>query len=97
MSDNINSKDFMIGTVIGGLIGASLALLFAPKSGKDLRGDINQGANQMMDKASDLKDTVQEKSLDLKDVAYEKSSDLTDTASQKGSELKKRRWKRHPN
>ena len=45
--------------LIGGSIGAVLALLFAPKSGKDLRGDIGdisrRGYDATLEKANDLK------------------------------------------
>ena len=30
--DGINSKDFLIGTLIGGIIGSTTALFLAPKS-----------------------------------------------------------------
>ncbi len=35
---------FLIGTVIGGVIGAGIALLFTPLSGNDLRLQINDRA-----------------------------------------------------
>ncbi|GAJ99426.1 YtxH domain-containing protein [Geomicrobium sp. JCM 19055] len=53
MSD-MNTKDFLIGTLIGGIVGASAALLFAPKSGKELRGDISEGASTAKDKTYEL-------------------------------------------
>src|SRR5699024_12850906 len=90
MGDNINSKDFIIGTLIGGIVGASAALLFAPKSGKELRGDINQGASQMKDKAANWKDTAYDKSLELKDKAYKRGSELKDMAYERRSELTER-------
>ncbi|MGV3487537.1 MAG: YtxH domain-containing protein [Tuberibacillus sp.] len=34
-----NTGSFILGAVIGGLVGAATALLLAPKSGKELRGD----------------------------------------------------------
>lgn len=82
MGDQINSKDFLIGTLIGSIVGASVALLFAPKSGRELREDINKGASQVMDRASELKDTAQEKGADWKDIAYEKGSELTKKATE---------------
>jgi gas vesicle protein len=35
---------FFIGTLVGGLIGATAALLFAPSAGKELRVQINDRA-----------------------------------------------------
>lgn len=36
-----SGKDVFIGGVIGGLIGAAVALLFAPKSGEEVRRDLH--------------------------------------------------------
>jgi Gas vesicle protein len=36
-----SAKDVFIGGVIGGLIGAAVALLFAPKSGEEVRKDLH--------------------------------------------------------
>src|SRR5690625_1105659 len=74
--EGINSKDFLIGTLIGSIIGASAALLLAPKSGKELRQDINQGATK-----------VKEKAVEWKDVAYEKGSEWTHQLQEKSKEL----------
>ncbi len=73
--------------VAGAAVGAAAALLLAPKSGEELRGDIadavNDGAKQVRSAARDLKqraqeivelatDTVQD-ALDAGDVAYTKA------------------------
>jgi gas vesicle protein len=42
-NEGMNAKDFLIGTLIGGLVGAATALLLSPKSGPELRGDIAEG------------------------------------------------------
>lgn len=76
MGDNINSKDFIIGTLVGGIVGATVALMFAPKSGRELRADINEGAMQVMDRANEWKEVAQEKGADL----YDKGSELTKKA-----------------
>ena len=39
--------------LIGGLVGAGAALLLAPKSGKDLRKDMNELANSARDKVAE--------------------------------------------
>jgi gas vesicle protein len=40
------ATNFVIGAIVGGLIGAGLALLFAPKSGAELRQDITDYADE---------------------------------------------------
>jgi gas vesicle protein len=41
------ATNFLFGAFLGGLIGAGLALLFAPKSGNELRQDISEYADQI--------------------------------------------------
>lgn len=69
--------------LIGGGIGAGLALLFAPKAGIELRTDIadvtRKGYDATVEKASDLK----AKSTELVEVAKEKASAVYDFASNK--------------
>lgn len=89
MGDHINSKDFIIGTLIGGMVGATAALLLAPKSGKELRDDINQGATQAKDMAYDWKDVAQVKGSELKEVAYDKGSELKQKAKESTGEIAK--------
>ncbi len=84
---NINSKDFIIGTLIGGIVGAATALLLAPKSGKDLRNDINEQAGNWKEKTSQWKDTAVEKSNELAAAAKEKSSSLTKTVQEQSNQV----------
>lgn len=58
------------------LAGALAALLFAPKSGKELRSDIKN-------KFTDAKETGMEKGQELKEAGVEKAHDLKDKYSDK--------------
>ena len=40
MEENNMAKGLMIGFLAGGIVGGIIALLYAPKSGKELRNDI---------------------------------------------------------
>jgi gas vesicle protein len=52
MARNINSvKGFLIGFLAGGTVGAIVALLTTPKSGKELRDDIKQKSEEYFDEA----------------------------------------------
>lgn len=51
MSQNNSIKGFLIGFLAGGTIGAIIALLTTPKSGKELRGDIKQKSGEYLDEA----------------------------------------------
>jgi gas vesicle protein len=46
------TRGFLVGAVVGGAVGAVLALLFAPKSGRELRRDIADKTGELYDKAS---------------------------------------------
>ena len=47
------TKGLMLGTIIGGVMGAITALLLAPKSGVELRRDLAEKSQDVYDKASD--------------------------------------------
>lgn len=47
------NKGILVGSIIGGAVGAIIALLFAPKSGKELRQEIANKTNEFYKKASD--------------------------------------------
>jgi gas vesicle protein len=50
MSNNLNNtKGFLIGFLAGGTIGAIVALLTTPKSGKEIRGDIKLKSEEYFD------------------------------------------------
>lgn len=87
--DNISSK--LTYLLIGGGIGAILALLFAPKSGHELRGDIadatrkgidrsREAAQQLTDRAGEYYEATRERASELYTQAAGKVSDVAQTA-----------------
>lgn len=85
--DSINSKDFMIGALIGGMIGAATALFMAPKTGKELRSDFNEQAKSLTEKTEKLRQTAMEKGTVLADTAKEKTGTVTEMVSSKSSDI----------
>jgi gas vesicle protein len=75
--DGINTKDFLIGTLIGGIVGATTALFLAPKSGRELREDITDQATQLKERTDNWKQQATDFSTDLAEQAREKSNQLT--------------------
>ncbi|HTX90901.1 MAG TPA: YtxH domain-containing protein [Anaerolineales bacterium] len=55
---------FFIGVTIGGLIGATAALLFAPSSGVELRAKLNDGAQTF---AGDIRQAANTKRIELQE------------------------------
>ncbi|MCR6095489.1 YtxH domain-containing protein [Salipaludibacillus agaradhaerens] len=86
MSDKMNTKDFLIGTLIGGIVGASAAFLFAPKSGRELRQDINEQARAAKDKTSDWTNQAVEKGSTMASTA---ARSVTDQSTQLIDKVKK--------
>jgi gas vesicle protein len=77
--------------LIGGGIGAILALLFAPKSGEELRSDIadatrkgidrsREAAQQLSDRAGEYYEATRERATELYSQAAEKAGDVAKTA-----------------
>jgi gas vesicle protein len=90
---NTDPTALLVGFIAGGLIGASLALLFAPAKGKRLRADIRRRAENILDdaeeyidtaggKASDVARTVRKESGQLLGGVQKRASELIDTAEQ---------------
>lgn len=85
--ESMNTKDFVIGALIGGIIGAGAALLLAPKPGKELISDISEQASVLKDKTSKIRDTAMEKGTVLAGTAKEKTTALSSTVSKQSSEI----------
>lgn len=63
-----NKSDFLTGLIVGGLIGAALGILFAPKSGKESREDIARKADELMAKAQEGYEKAAEKYSEMTGV-----------------------------
>lgn len=73
--------------LVGGGIGAILALLFAPKSGEELRGDIADATRKGIEKSKETAAHLQEKAGEYYEVSREKASELYETAQEKAADL----------
>ncbi len=76
--ERVNMKDFVIGALVGGIVGAAAGLLLAPKSGKDLRSDVAVQAVSLKDKSADFSTTAKDKTLQLSKQLQEQSSQLVE-------------------
>ncbi len=73
--------------LIGGGIGAVLGLLFAPKAGEELRGDIADATRKGIEKGKDAAVLVGEKAGDYYEVTRDKAGELYQTAQDKAGDL----------
>ena len=62
---NKNTTKIAGAFLLGGLIGASVALLYAPKSGRETREDISKTAKRIKNKSVDLAEEIIEGVNDL--------------------------------
>jgi gas vesicle protein len=61
MSDGGSARPFAAGLIIGGLLGAGLALLFAPQSGEETRRLLRRRAKRIAHEAQDRYDEVKDR------------------------------------
>lgn len=74
--EKVNMKDFVIGALVGGIVGAAAGLLLAPKAGRDLREDVAIQAVSLKDKSIVLSSTAKEKTTHLVDKVKGKSTQM---------------------
>lgn len=70
-----NKGDFLLGLLVGASVGAAVALLYAPSSGEETRGQIRSAADDVKGRAGDLTGTLKEKMPDVSGVTS-KAQDL---------------------
>jgi gas vesicle protein len=89
MSENNVSKGLFLGFLAGGVVGAVLALLYAPKSGKELRSDIKVKTDGYMDEADKYIEEAKDRAKELINEGKKKSEKLISDAKVKSDELLK--------
>ncbi len=75
MSEHENGKSFAAGLLLGALIGAGVALLFAPQSGEDTRRLIRRRARRFANDARDRYDEMKDRVRKARKEAAELISD----------------------
>ncbi|SFL24806.1 Gas vesicle protein [Paenibacillus sp. 1_12] len=81
MTTNNRNKDLLIGAVVGTVLGAVTALLFAPKSGRELRTDIVDGVQQVSTKTQQAAESIADKTKQLAGTLNEKTQLAAQTVS----------------
>jgi len=89
MSNNIDtySKGFIVGALVGGAMGAITALLFAPKSGEELRRDISDKSTELYLKAGNLSQDASYEISNAINIGKKKADDIIYSAREKADEL----------
>ena len=85
--DNISTR--LTYLLIGGGIGAILALLFAPKSGEELRGDIADATRKGIDRSREAAQQLSDRAGEYYESTRERASELYSHAAEKVGEVAK--------
>ena len=82
IDDYTNGRGISTGTALlfGAAVGAGLALLYAPRSGRETRQQLSSSANRLREKANDAYSTVSTRARQTADRA----KDLADDVQSKG-------------
>jgi len=82
MSENGSDRDsFLKGLLIGGAVGAIVALLFAPKSGKEFRADIKRKSEEAVEGSKRVYGEARDKAQQIISEAVDKAQELREEAS----------------
>lgn len=81
--ETIHVKDFVIGALVGGIVGAAAALLLAPKAGSELRNDVAVQAVSLKDKSVEFSGSAKEKTAQLSTQLKEQSTNLVEKVKSK--------------
>jgi len=72
--------EFVIGFIVGGLIGAGLALLFAPQTGEETREMLKEKFLELKEKAEKIPETIKKETQGFvqkgKEAYQEKKAEL---------------------
>ena len=85
--ENHLGRGVLIGFIAGGALGAALALLYAPKTGKELRAEIRTKSDEFQDDAEKYIAEAKDKAIDLINEGKKKSEKLIRDAKVKSDEL----------
>ncbi|MEP6818072.1 MAG: YtxH domain-containing protein [bacterium] len=86
-NDNDNLSTRLTYLLIGGGIGAVIALLFAPKSGQELRGDLADATRKGIDKSREAAQQLGERAGEYYEATRDRAGELYNQAATKASEV----------
>jgi len=81
------TKGLIIGLLIGGVVGAITALLYAPKSGRELRADIKKKATDLAENTSDIIKKAKSNIGETVNVAKSRSDQIVSEVKEKAGHI----------
>ncbi|MBI4684081.1 MAG: YtxH domain-containing protein [Nitrospirae bacterium] len=89
MDDKGEGKKVALALLIGGLIGAGIALLYAPQSGRETRKDITKTAKKMKKRSLEMVDDTIDHIKDFADNVKDITSDIVEQGAELSESAKK--------
>ena len=77
---------FLLGAVVGGVIGAAAALFLAPKTGKEMREDFTTQTSQLKEKGIEIGAAAKDKATEFTSIARDKATEYSSVAKDKATE-----------
>jgi gas vesicle protein len=87
--ENNSGVSFLIGLFTGGAIGAVLALMYAPKSGKEFREDLRNTTDEYLDEADKYISDARDRAKDMINEGKQRSDKIVNDARSKSDEILK--------
>ena len=89
-----NKSDFLAGLLIGGALGAALALLYAPQSGDETREKLKQKGEDIKDKTSDTYEKARTRATEVGETLKDKTTTLASSVKDSATSVAARIGKR---
>ena len=87
MADRNGGGEFFTGLVIGGLVGAAIALLMAPQSGEETRAQIRDASLELKDRTNEIIAEAREKAEAITADARRRAEEITADARKRAEEI----------
>jgi len=81
------ANGFLLGILAGGITGGLIALLYAPKSGLELRKDISDKKNELIEDAEQYYTNAKVKANEILTDGKRKAEELVEDAKRKANEI----------
>jgi gas vesicle protein len=87
MAERDGGLEFFAGFVIGGLVGAAVALIMAPQSGEETRAQLREKGIELKDRAGELAVEARQRADELAAEARKKAEELSLETRKKVDEI----------
>lgn len=90
MSERSGGGEFIAGFLVGALVGAAAAMLFAPQSGEETRVVIRDKGIELKDRAEELSEEARRRAEEVQGQAKTRAQELSMQAKGKAKEIQTR-------